>query len=295
MQLTWLHYNESLDAAFCFVCMKAIRCNSISSANVENAFIRMGYRDWKYALDKRKGFYKHQSSECHKEAMERCFTIRSEVLEEINELFSSEKVMNEQFDNRTVLLKIIENVRFLARQGIPLRGNWKEDKICEESSNFYQLFKLRIEDDHQIAEWLQRKGEKYTSPQIQNEILNIMVLKILREINRDIKEAGIYAILADKTADVSNKEQLVFCIPWVDNNLCVNEDMIGMYPVKGTDADQLVFVIKDILMHLDLNIADARDSVMMAHQPWQTPRREWQLRSSPLIQNALNLPVGDVF
>ena len=68
----------------------------------------------------------------------------------------------------------------------------------------------------------------------------------------------MYAILVDETADVSNKEQLVFCIRWVDNDLCVNEDMIGMYPIKGTDANQFVFVIKDILMRLDLNIADAR-------------------------------------
>ena len=75
--------------------------------------------------------------------MERCFTVPSEVLGEIDELFSSEKVMNEKFDNRTVLVKIVGNVRLLARQGIPLRGNWKEDKKCEEDSNFYQLFKLR--------------------------------------------------------------------------------------------------------------------------------------------------------
>ena len=261
-------------------------------------------RDWKHALDKSKGFYKHQSSECHKEAMERCFTLPSEVLGEIDELFSSEKVMNEQFDNRTVLLKIIGNVRFLARQGIPLRGNWKEDKKCEEDSNFYQLFKLRIEDDHQIAEWLQRKGEKYTSPQIQNEILNIMALKILRAINRDIKAAGIYAILADETADVSNKEQLVFCIRWVDNNLCVNEDMIGMYPVKGTDADQLVFVIKDILMCLDLNIADARGQCYdgasaMAGAKTGVATQIKSINPKCLFTHcyghALDLAVGDVF
>ena len=136
-----------------------------------------------------------------------------------------------------------------------MKRNWKEDKKCAEDSNFYQLFMLRIEDDHRIAQWLQRKGEKYTSPQIQNEILNIMVLIILGEINRDIEEAGICAILADKTADVKN---ICRCICWVDNDLCANEDMIAMYPVKETDADQLVFVIKDILMRLDLNIADAR-------------------------------------
>ena len=39
--------------------------------------------------------------------MERCFTVRSEVLGEINGLFTSEKVMNEQFNNWTVLLNPI--------------------------------------------------------------------------------------------------------------------------------------------------------------------------------------------
>ena len=218
--------------------------------------------------------------------------------------FHQKKVMNEQFDNRTVLLKIIGNVRFLAQQGIPLRGNWKEDKKCEEDSNFYQLFKFRIENDHQIAEWLQRKGEKYTSPQIQNEILNIMALKILREINQDFKEAGIYVILADETANVSNKEQLVFCIRWVDNNLCVNEDMIGMYPIKETDTDQLVFVIKDILVRLDLNIADARrqcydGASAMAGTKTGVATQIKSINPKCLFTHccghALNIAVGDVF
>ena len=44
--------------------------------------------------------------------------------------------------NRRCLLKIISNIRFLARQGLPLRGDGDED-----DSNFVQLMKARGEDD----------------------------------------------------------------------------------------------------------------------------------------------------
>ena len=41
-------------------------------------------------------------------------------------------LVQERFENRQVLLKIIEGVRFLSRQGLPFRGNNHE-------SNFEQL------------------------------------------------------------------------------------------------------------------------------------------------------------
>ena len=34
--------------------------------------------------------------------------------------------------------------------------------------------------------------------------------------------------MADETADVSNKEQLVICIRWVDECFVIHEDFIGM-------------------------------------------------------------------
>ena len=66
-----------------------------------------------------------------------------------------------------------------------------------------------------MKEWLEKgdgKGNKFTSPEIQNEILKIMSHRILREIMEDIKEAGQYSVMADETADKSNTEQLVVCL-----------------------------------------------------------------------------------
>ena len=72
----------------------------------------------------------------------------------------------------------------------------------------------------------------------------IMALRILREIAGNIKNALIYTIMADETADVSNKEQLVICIRWVDDDLVIHEDFIGMHPLKNTTADHIVSIIK---------------------------------------------------
>ena len=50
-----------------------------------------------------------------------------------------------------------------------------------------------------------------TREEIQNELLEAMALGMTRQISANIQNATCFAIMADETADVSNKEQLVFC------------------------------------------------------------------------------------
>ena len=66
---------------------------------------------------------------------------------------------------------------FIARQSLPIRGNWDKDSKCEENSNFYQLLKLRCGADFEIEDWLKRKQRKYTSPDIQNEMIKVRIPK----------------------------------------------------------------------------------------------------------------------
>ena len=80
----------------------------------------------------------------------------------------------EKMKSRKVLLASLANIRYLARQAFPLRGNWNLETGSEENSNFYQLLKLRAQENSEILDWLRRKDDKYTSPVIQNEILEAM-------------------------------------------------------------------------------------------------------------------------
>lgn len=54
--------------------------------------------------------------------------------------------------------------------------------------------------------------------------------------------------MADETADISSKKQLICCIRWVDDNLTQHEEFIGIDPIVNTSAGYIVSVVKDILL-----------------------------------------------
>ena len=60
--------------------------------------------------------------------------------------------------------------------------------------------------------WIEKSYDKHMSLNAQNEILQIMALKVLRGIASDIAESGYFSIMADESTDASNFEQLVICI-----------------------------------------------------------------------------------
>ncbi|XP_066914540.1 zinc finger MYM-type protein 1-like [Clytia hemisphaerica] len=253
----WIHYDSLRDAVFCFTCLKAAHENLLTTSKAEDTFTRFGYTNWKKALEKGRGFDKHQHSEAHKESHDRFIIIPNQVVGDIGELLS-QSYNKEKFENRKVLLKFFENIRFLARQSLSLRGNWNEESKSELNSNFYQLLKLRALEDPRIDEWLVRKQQKYTSPEIQNEMLKTMALEIQRSLIRDIQESEFISIMADETGDVSNSEQLATCIRWVTDELEVNEEFLGLHPLSSTDANKIFTVLKDIILRCNLDINKLR-------------------------------------
>ena len=77
-----------------------------------------------------------------------------------------------------------------------------------------------------------------------------MALNILRKIARNIQQAKFYSIMGDETADISNKEQLALCIRWVDDDLQVHKDFMGIDKIPNTTVDEIVKFIKVINLKL---------------------------------------------
>ena len=136
----------------------------------------------------------------------------------------------ERQHNRKMLLNVLRNIRYLVRQSLPLRGTWDEETGCELNSNFQQLMLLRSEEDSKIAEWI--KGKEYSSPVIQNEIIEVMTLGVLKQISSNFQNALVCTMMADESSDVSNKKQVVVCIRWVDDELIAHEEFVGIKPVE---------------------------------------------------------------
>ena len=63
-----------------------------------------------------------------------------------------------------------------------------------EDSNFTQLYILWEEDNKGLKAWrTQKKINKYVHSTIQNEMVQIMALKVLREVAENIQDVDFYS------------------------------------------------------------------------------------------------------
>lgn len=219
------------------------------STKREPTFINTGFGYWRDATI---AFKKHQSSMCHKEASEAIITLPNQIQCGVGEALSKE-YKEEKAINRKVFLIILQNLRYLARQGLPLRGRYSDSE-----SNFIQLLLLRSLDIPCISTWMKKKTDKYTSPCIQNESLQIMALQIIREVAEIIRNCNFFTVMADECTDVANKEQFTICIRCVSDDLQDHEFFIGLYEVPSITSDSLVHAIKDTLIRFNLKLSDCR-------------------------------------
>ena len=66
--------------------------------------------------------------------------------------------------HRDMLMKVLSSIRFLARQGLPLRGH--NDDV---EGNVHQILLLRADDDARLRKWI--SNNEYTSPSTVNEMI----------------------------------------------------------------------------------------------------------------------------
>ncbi len=85
-----------------------------------------------------------------------------------------------------------------------------------------------------------------------------MSMKVLREIAVSVHQARYFALMADEVTDSSNKEQLVVCIRWVDDDFEPREDFIGLHHVESIKADILVACLKDTMLRMNISISNCR-------------------------------------
>ena len=57
--------------------------------------------------------------------------------------------------------------------------------------------------------------------------------------------------------DRATFEKLVICIRWVDKEITVCEEYIGLMPVAQTNADTIVVCINNVLLRMNFGIQDA--------------------------------------
>ena len=135
------------DAAFCFVCSKAVKAGKAKlSGSAEESFLSTGFANWQGAT---RGFKKHEESNFHK----LCSSSLATTVD-VGDMLKAAAV-TEKEKNRDYLRKVLSSVRFLARQGVYFCGE-------TETSNLIQLLVLRGEEYKPIRTYLKKPQQKYT-------------------------------------------------------------------------------------------------------------------------------------
>lgn len=212
-----------------------------------------GVSDWKNIsmLIKR-----HTSEACHINASARseCYgDIQLGKSESINKSLSdSSKVCVNR--NRHILTRIVEVIVLLSKQNIPFRGH------TEINSNFFAILNAFAQTDDVLAEHLANAhyNAKYTSPDVQNELINVCANQLKEQLLSDCRKCPFFAIMADEATDKSTKEQLSMCVRFVDENCNVREEFLGFVECTSIKGAALCENILAFLQEADLDVLKIR-------------------------------------
>ncbi|KAL2077521.1 hypothetical protein ACEWY4_027025 [Coilia grayii] len=189
----WLEYSVNLDACFCFPCRQFAGVN-----NKDVVFTKTGYCNWKAALEKGKGFQKHEASHSHVSAAIR-WTEMKRREESGGDTISDLLGQTQVEDNRYYIKSIGQVVQFLCVNELGFRGS-TESTQCRSGSKddisaglFLNLFEYTLSKDSKLAEIAKTipQNAKYISKNIQNEIIDTLASLVLQEMKTKDQKAGI--------------------------------------------------------------------------------------------------------
>ena len=163
----------------------------------------------------------HFSSEAHKCALF-SYAHFAKAFEHVDVLLDKVKrstLIEEKEDlqqNRRVVQILLDITKSLGRQGIAFRGYGSDD-----DRNFKQIMQLMAKYCPELRHWLNMTQMRlyhvaYLSAHSQNEFIELIGHEVQQHIVQEIKDAGMYSVMADTTPHVSHNDRLAIACRYVD-------------------------------------------------------------------------------
>lgn len=224
----WLCYSPTLNSVYCEACWLF--------GDGENAWRDGQINDWQGLSKKIKV---HETCAAHLNA---CITYS---------MWKHGKTLNTLLNEgheqmKAIISRILDVTRTLTLCQLAFRGH-RESKIGEQSGNFLNIIDLLSRYDPLLKAHLsnEKSKTKYLSPQIQNEMIQLLNDCVLERIISEIKQQPFFSIIVDTTPDISRKDQLSVVIRYLRLDLSkpdskeieIKESFLGFFEIRGHDAD----------------------------------------------------------
>ncbi|XP_066981186.1 zinc finger MYM-type protein 1-like [Macrobrachium rosenbergii] len=168
--------------------------------------------------------------------------------------------------NREILDRLISITLYLARQGLPFRGDG-EISTSENRGNFLELVEMFSKYDSVVQlhlDVIKEKQDILKRPQVsllsnrtQNDLIKALAISVRRVILEEIHQSKVFSILMDETTDVSHTEQVSFVVRYV-HDFKIKERFIQVFNVQSTTGEALEKEVISMLNANNLNIDDMR-------------------------------------
>ncbi|XP_028417407.1 zinc finger MYM-type protein 1-like [Dendronephthya gigantea] len=199
---SWLEYFKDVDSCFCYPCQMFAK-----DSTKEKTFITNGFSNWKTAMESGKGFKKHEQSEVHMRAV--ASWKEKEFREKRGQTVRN--LIQVKPEHKIWLKTVFNTTKYLVANGLSFRGHEENSNLEEGPSGglYLNTFTDLIfpQDPHlqQIAKNLPTNA-KYTSPEIQNDVIETLAEIVRETVANECKEAELFTLMMDGTTDSCQSE-----------------------------------------------------------------------------------------
>ncbi|KAK2723698.1 hypothetical protein QYM36_002141 [Artemia franciscana] len=144
---------------------------------------------------------------------------------------------------------VVETIKICGAQNIPLRGHRDDGKLdnqgpnvvaAEKDGNFRHLLRYRVQGGDSLLQRLVETAPgnaKYTSKQIQNELIGTIGELIKSETIRKVNTARVWCLIADESTDRQTRELMVVACRYVyksEKGYVIREDPVAIFDAFQT-------------------------------------------------------------
>lgn len=235
----WLCYSMKLNECYCQPCWLFCKLQK------PDQFVR-GFSDWNHL---NRIIKRHEGNDEHN----KCCAIFDKWKNNKTIDKAQESLLRQEINKwRQILERIIDVTLTLATTNMPFRGT-NENLDSSNPGVFLSIIKLLSKYDPVLKNLLDSRSKMsttYLSPQIQNEIIDILGKAVKDEIKKSIESAPFFSIIIDTTQDISKTDQLSLIFRYVsfeyDQNkkpvpvdIVIKESFLGFIPIENQTSENL--------------------------------------------------------
>lgn len=205
--------------------------------------------DWERMLE---NFRRHEESEVHLKSLQ--FWRQCQFLDTVPHNDSS--VYSKQIEgNKKYLKLVIENILFLGKQCLLLKGNDQSISSINKG-NFLELLEIRARDKGEVSRLMSSHIDFYSSTLVQEEIIEIIKGEMLRDIVSEINAASAFSIICEEVAGSGAERQLSVCVRYAQklpSAVFVKERFLGFVTAEEVTGAHVHRRIKAYLQQVGVD------------------------------------------